>query len=331
MILGAGLSITSGLTVTGGTGSAPEVWTEYALSAPLATASIERLWYNTFSNVITGFGYDTNTLQAINLYSTDNGATWTLASNVGGLVNDFRDVAYDASTGNLVAVTGVNFGDFATARSSDGLTWVAGGSLPNTQYWYGAGGGGGTFLAGAFSNTILAYSTNAGVSWLNRNVNYGGGSDCLTYGNGVWLNTYRNTIGNAYRSTDNGVTWTATSTTFNPYGSKYVNNVFWVNTLTQGTNSLKFSTDDAVSWQTCTLPVSAYWNVNSLSYVNGYWFIIGNVGTTYYYAKSTDKINWTSITPPSSLNMASLATTANGVIVLADPVTKGYAGTLVLN
>jgi len=330
MILGQGIQILGGIGIIRESGGAPEVWTEYALSAPLATASIERLWYNSFSNVITGFGYNTSSNQAINLYSSDNGATWTLA-NVSGLVSEYRDVAYDASTGNLVAVTGVNSTRNVSARSSNGLTWVNGGTLPALQYWYGCGGGGGTFLAGAFSSTTLAYSTDAGVSWQSRTVTYGDGSDCLTYGNGVWLNTYRNSSGAAFRSTDNGVTWSSTNTVFNPFGSKYVNSVFWVNTLTQGVNSLKFSTDDAVSWQTCTLPVSAYWNVNSLSYVNGYWFIIGNVGATYYYAKSTDKINWTLITPPSNLDKASIATTANGVIVLADPVNKGYAGTLVLN
>ena len=310
--------------------SGAESWTVTRIPvSSLSSVQFRRLWYNANSNVVTALGYVSGP-QAININTTDNGWFMNYQTLTGVPREYARAVGYDSSTGTHIGLPGVNIASNYFIKSTDGINWTSTQTLPSTSAWYSAAAGDGVYLAGFYGSNQITRSTDGGVTWQTFNATGMVGTDGMIYGDGVWIACFRTS--DARRSTDNGNTWTVVNSGLsNTYYANYVNGVFAIGYFTNSTTGLRFSSDGGLTWETPTMPASAAWNPDSLCYLNGYWFISGNNGTTYYYAKSTDRVNWTLVTPPTNLNQAYMATTANGVIVLADPYNKGYAGTLILN
>ena len=131
----------------------------------------------------------------------------------------------------------------------------------------------------------------------------GGTWQAVVYGGGVWLAAAASAgVGNTlYRSTDNGVTWSAiTIPAHSPNGIyiRYGANVFMMYYATGGSlNNIARSTDYGLTWTTLTTPTSTQ-AVNDIQYGNGIWTIaINDSAYKQNVFTSTDNgNNWTTQT-----------------------------------
>lgn len=231
----------------------------------------------------------------------------------------------EVAFGNGIFVAISQTASKSIATSTDGINWTA------RDIWLGGNGGVGTtsaFLNGIyFANGIFvvtAYGANdtsvgtqvfTSVDGINWNYRVITATTTLAqypiYGNGAWL-LY---TGGAtwYRSTDNGVTWTAFQpSNFAAYsGRVYGAGKFVVGGFNTSTSCIKYSTN-GLSWTNAATPNA---QLGSIAYGNGTFVAVdisGTLGTIA--ATSPDAVTWTLRTLPSSSAWRSVAF-GNGVFV----------------
>ncbi|WP_341523005.1 hypothetical protein AABC73_07065 [Pseudomonas sp. G.S.17] len=185
-------------------------------------------------------------------------------------------MAYGA--GRFVAITGSSIptangqNGQATAVSTDGLTWTAGGSLPIGAYW-----------------RYVRWCNNKFIATYNRNGSGVGSTTCAV--------------------SSDGLTWTSVTLPANRQWSdvafgngKYVM-LCAVDGITDqfGTGTVVLTSTDAVTWTPGTMPVAAHWG--NIVFGNGKFVAVGGInGLTGSNAAavSTDGITWTPVTLPAS-------------------------------
>jgi hypothetical protein len=92
--------------------------------------------------------------------SSSAGITWTSRTLPTLGAGTYSAVTYGAD--RFVAIS---TGNNATAYSTNGSTWVAGGTLPSSTTWTSVAYGNGRFVAIASGGRSAAYSLNGGVNW----------------------------------------------------------------------------------------------------------------------------------------------------------------------
>jgi hypothetical protein len=175
-----------------------------------------------------GVGNDVSAASATAYYSTNHGVTWSTSTLPSTSV--WISIAFYG--GAFVAISGGNVASNATAYSTNGTTWTAGGNLPSSVKWSAVAGGlvGGSsgFVAVSSFNTTtsaaFASTVNNGVTWTartapsvnywqsvayNANINlWGVISGVVNYGG-----TNYGASANAVCYSTNGTTWTAGTAT----------------------------------------------------------------------------------------------------------------------
>jgi len=96
--------------------------------------------------------------------SSTTGSSFTAKTLPTLAVGTYVSVAY--GQGTFIAIAGANASAIATAKSANGSTWVAGGNLPSTASWSSIAYGNGRFVAIATSSNKVAYSLDAGATWV---------------------------------------------------------------------------------------------------------------------------------------------------------------------
>jgi len=135
-------------------------WTNTAV---VASASAQ--WFAVASNGTTWVSIAANGATS---YST-TGSTWTSGTNLStlGFNGTWRDVVYDATAGQFVAVAQAASGASYSAYSTNGQVWTLGGAMgsTNTNFYAIASNGLGTYVSIGLGSSTFAISTNYGQTW----------------------------------------------------------------------------------------------------------------------------------------------------------------------
>lgn len=210
----------------------------------------------------------------------------------------WSSVAFYGST--FVAVANATA---VTAKSLDGTTWSAGGSLPSSTTWNSVAAGeiDGTvyYVAVAAGGTAAAYSTDDGGSWTAATLPSSGTWTAVTFFNGSFVAVRSGSTAAAY-SIDGGATWTAATLPSSSNWSAVAGGVigssdYFVAVATGGTAGA-YSVDGGANWAAATLPASANWS--GVAYGNSRFVAVASGSTSA--AVSTNGTVWTSSTLPSS-------------------------------
>lgn len=295
-----------------------------------ATFNVTRkgLAYSVETNAA-GTGYqrlDTITIAGTSLggASTTNDVTLTITSvnSTTGAIQAF-DTEGSAQGGAYVAIADSTT---ATARSTDGITWSAGGTLPSSTAWTTIANGAltitenaGSFIVGR-TYTILEIGT---TNWTAIGASAGTiGTRFVATGAGSGTGTATPTASamvavaqngtNAY-SHNAGATWTAGGTM--PVSSSWNEVAYGAGrfvALAASATTTAYSTTGGRSWTSGgALPSSASWT--GLAYGAGTWVAVASGSNSA--ASSTDGgVTWTARTLPSSSNWSSV-TYGNGRFV----------------
>lgn len=248
-------------------------------------------WYNIQYNGVDTYVqeiYNSNTgLHNATAYSTDNGATWTTATNLPATAIWVDNLLY--AGGKFVYVAGSSATSSGnTAYSSDGVTWTAGTTI-TTNYWQSIDYGNGKYMAIAFSTTPnLAYSTN-GTSWSTTNLGFSPSYAKIRYGNGVWLVMNSATPLRYWRSTNDGTSWSSALTP--PcYASKlyYANGIFIV-----GDNTSVFVSPDGLSWTNISSQFGLTSGIQDITYYKDTFFLYGFISGNEFLWTSSTGYTWT--------------------------------------
>lgn len=245
------------------------------------------LWCNGGSTYVQEI-FDNNTgLHNTTVYSTDNGATWTTATNLPATAIWADNIMY--ANGKYVYVSGSSGTSSGnTAYSSDGITWTAGTTI-TSNYWQSIDYGNGKFMCIAFSTTPnLAYSTN-GTSWTTTNLGFSPNYAKIRYGNGVWLVMNNYGVLNYWRSTNDGASWSSTLTS--PcYANTlyYANGLFIINDSSAGTT---FVSPDGLTWTNISAQFGNM-GIWEIVYYKGIFLLYGNIGGSYYLWTSSTGYTW---------------------------------------
>jgi len=278
------------------------------------------------ANVAWAYAYDgattTNVIRAITK-TTDGGASWTAVDPItltGGINVGISEIfGIDADKAWVVAhSTGI--GDGGLWKTTDGGTnWVKkntstmfsnSSSFPNVIYFYDANNGfcQGDPINGDFE---MYATTDGGETWTPINGSnidnpltgeFGYVHGYVRAGNTVWFTTSK---GRLYRSTDQGVTWTAHQTPIDDFGGVVVtdhsgtvtfkdDNEGWLLGNYSDVLSLYHTTDAGNTWTQITPTGSVFSN---LTYIPGAYLI--SVGASQNHSGSSYSndggITWTDI------------------------------------
>jgi hypothetical protein len=226
--------------------------------------------------------------------------------------------------GNDVFVA-VQNGSNNTAISTDGINWIAGGSLPSTGNWTSIAAGEITglwyFVAVQSGGTAAAYSTDNGVSWTSATLPSSGTWNSVTFYQDRFIAIRAASTAAAY-STD-GANWTASilpsSSTWTDVIGGLVGTSDYIVAIASGGTAAAYSIDLGVTWVAATLPASVTWS--SVAFGNSRFFAVARGSTTG--AVSTNGIIWTSTTLPSSANWNHVTFGDDNFFVIADGTTTG--------
>lgn len=258
-------------------------------------------------------------------YST-NGTTWSLGNWPSGLnyVNPGQPYQWNPvifGNGKYVAATNGSFPNTKVAYTTDGITWIASGSMPiNAAYTCGAYGGGVYVFLSNQGGANMITSTDA-VNWTSRTLS-GANWTNMKYGNGVFLATAGSTT--VGKSTD-GTTWSTVTYSRTRGGMGYGNGMWLqvgpaVNAAPNYGKAYYYtSTDNAATWTERIGPYQVDRNgfespagFNGVIYGGGTWVMFSDA---YSSAYSTDGINWTTFMLPANGGW-SRGTYSNGLFVI---------------
>lgn len=178
-------------------------------------------------------------------------------------------------------------------------------TFPAAVQWYSIAYGAGTWVAGSYTTSNTARSTDNGATWSAGGANVGAARG-LAYGAGLFFGT---TGGTNHSSSPDGVTWTTRTTPVSVTGVAYGGGIF----AAVGTNTAASSTD-GITWTTRTIPAGAW---DTITYGGGLFVAIdrsGGAGVNIVVT-SPDGINWTSRSLPNSVVCYSI-TYGNGIFLL---------------
>lgn len=190
-------------------------------------------------------------------YSSDDGNSWIQTS----LPTNAEWSSAAGRGSNFVAITTHTSGSVATARTSDGgVTWVAGGDLPQSISWKSVATSNGiNFVAvgtGASNaaTQVVAYSNDAGLTWSESMMPVSGKWQDLE-SNGSSYIAVRYGSNKAARTIDGGATWTESDLPkTGDWGRVASNGNSYVIIDTQANNATPIarSTDGGVTWDNST-------------------------------------------------------------------------------
>jgi hypothetical protein len=211
------------------------------------------------------------------VFTSVNGiSSWT--ARTAAQANDWQDLAYGNGIYVAVSSTGAN----RVMTSTDGITWTA--RTITAKEWYRVRFGNGIFMAMALNNSgtdadILATSAD-GITWTIRSMPRSDDTPTIIeYGRGVWvLSVFPGTVvTNFYYSTDNGVSWTASSTPNGRLATSNCNELFYGGGIFIG--SVGYSAPshngvwsrDGINWKVFSYPthLAAQMAVESFTYRMG--------------------------------------------------------------
>lgn len=208
--------------------------------------------------------------------------------------------------GNGVFVA-IAYGGTATAYSSNGVNWTAGGALPSSANWEEVTYGEGTFVA-VGGTTNGAYSTDNGVTW---------NASTMPTTTGVWTSVCYGTgkfvavsYGAAHAATSlDGITWDTIRTMPSSanwksvcYGDAIGGGLFMA--VAYNSNSSATSAD-GITWGAVTLSATANWQTVTYGVGNVATISSTSVTTPIFYARaygstttaySTNGTSWTADT-----------------------------------
>jgi hypothetical protein len=248
--------------------------------------------------------------------STDT-ITW-VSTNMNFGQTRIRGIAY--GNGTWVAV-GYGTGVTPVFRSTNGTAWTTLSNPPSGTQFICVEYGNGKFVAGQPQS--LSSSTN-GIDWVlpsnnifSYSIVYG-----LGYGNGNWVAAASN--GLLGLSTD-ALSWTTINSNF---GTSTIMSVFYGNNLWMATgfnSQIRVSTD-FITWITRDAGFSSTSILYKTIYSGGFWMVGSDSnGLT---KKSTDTINWTTLTKSSTFTAISIAY-GNGIFLSASD--NGYIDKIQFN
>ncbi len=245
---------------------------------------------------------------ASNLRTLPASATWTGISWIGGIY------------------TAIASGTNATARSLDGQTWTAGGTLPSSTTWTSTAAGtiGSTdyVVAIASGGTSAAYSVNNGASWTSATLPASATWSAVTYYQGVFVAVASGGTANAY-SID-GTSWVAggalpASATWSDVSGGLIGSSPYFVAIASGGTAAAYSADNGATWTaTAALPSSTTWS--SVAYGNNRFVAVAR--NTAIAAYSTNGTSWTASTLPATANWNCVAYGDDNFVVVADGSTS---------
>ena len=213
-----------------------------------------------------------------------------------------------------------------TARSSNGVDWTLGGTLPSSTTWtamaFGRINGFNTFVAIASGGTTAAYSTNEGQTWTAATLPSSGTWTSVCFYDGRFLAVRAGSTATAI-STD-GVNWIAggaltSSLSWTDVVGGIVGTSSYFVAVASGTATANYSTDGGLNWTSmASLPGSPDWR--SVTYGNSSFLAIAR-GTTQA-AISTNGTSWTSVTLPISDNWNHIVYGRENFVVISDTSTN---------
>ena len=229
------------------------------------------------SNIVYGAGKFVVVGDGVAAYSSD-GATWT-AGTMPSVGNKF--IAY--GDGKFVSIPSGSYSG-ATGKSTDGVTWVQGGTIAGAYVdWYGVAYGAGKFVTFDRASKKVAYSTD-GSSWtVVTNLPSSGNWYRIAYGGGKFV-IISNGANKAAYSTD-GITWTATTL---PESASWTTVAYGNDMFVALANSVAAYSTDGVTWIKSTLPTSV--GIGEVTYGSGKFVAVSNTSNTVLI--SYDGINW---------------------------------------
>jgi hypothetical protein len=226
-----------------------------------------------------------------------------------------------------VAWNGENFaairtGSNLTGISTNGINWIAGGNLPNTNAWSSIAGGtvGNTryFVAVASNSNTAAWSDDDGTTWNSVTLptvttttwNH------IAFFKGVFIAVRAGSTG-AARSTDGGQTWAtvtlpSTSTWTSVAGESIGDQDIFVAVASGGT-AAAFSSNLGLTWSATTLPSSSTWR--DVAGGNGRFIAIA--ANTANIAVSRNGLTWEANELPSSTTWETIAFDGENFIALS--------------
>lgn len=206
--------------------------------------------------------------------------------------------AYYNAVWTGTAFVSVSLGSTNTIRSTNGVTWTAGGSLPwNGSLGLTSGTISSTSYTVAVSNNLgtnAAYSLNSGTSWVAAAMPTSAQWVSVAYGDNRFVAIA--TAGNATAVSTNGTSWSAGGNLPSSIAWQEVayGNGVWV-AVADGSSQVAYSLNNGSTWLASTMPSSAQWI--SVAYGNGRFVAVTLSGTVGAY--SFDGINWIASTLPS--------------------------------
>jgi hypothetical protein len=252
------------------------------------------------------------------IFSEDDGKTWNYCSTQ--LIASWNSISY-ADNGTVVAV-GVDFlvrvnigGQGRLAYSNDsGKTWTYTNYQP-LGLWTGVAYGNGTFVMcgvhapWAFSpNYPQAYSLDYGKTWTFVDIPSFNAWNSVAFGNNTFV-LVGASGGGAY-STDNGLTWTLSTTGLYAWSVTFGNGVF----VTVGNNNQAYSIDNGQTWTLVSHPLSGGgWY--GVAFGNNTFVMVGDLGQAY----STDNgQTWTLVSSPLMANWYGITFGTDTFMIVGD-------------
>lgn len=206
--------------------------------------------------------------------------------------------------------------------STDGISWTAGASLPaRAGSWLALGFGNGVWVAvGDNSATICATSSDNGATWTSQTYPTGLTYRAVAYGAGLFVAVGTS---DAVMTSPTGVTWT--DRTGGGLGTTWQDLVFdgtaFVATGGPSGNGSSMRSTNGTSWTQTVINPSA--NVTGVA-TDGASFIAVQNGIYSVCQRSTDGINFSSVSYPSGISSSSIAFGANTWVAAPNNTTSAY-------
>ena len=291
------LTVATGGTVGSYVSLNPQSGTWTAATLPTSTTWNSVCYGKNMAVAVAGAAGAGNTTYAAYTY---DGITWTAATLPTSA--HWKSVTY--GNGYFVAIA---YGGTATAYSTNGVNWTAGGALPSSANWEEVTYGEGTFVV-VGGTTTGAYSTDNGVTWSAATMPTTTGYwSSVTYGAGKFVAV---SYGAAHGATSlDGITWDTIRTMPSSanwksvcYGDAIGGGLFMA--VAYNSNSSATSAD-GITWSPVTLSATANWQSVTYGVGNVATISATSVTTPIFYARaygatttaySTDGTSWTADT-----------------------------------
>ena len=209
------------------------------------------------------------------MYSTNDGVSWTGVSLTG--TYNWYDCCYDAVNGKFIAIGGAP--GASCAISATGQSWLAGGAMPSSNYWYNVGcvNGNTVSTVNQTATSTYAYSSNGGVSWVAKTFPVSINSTLIKVINGVmYVLGCNGSVNYCLRSID-GINWTTTilPVAGAPYGMDYGDGMFMF--VGNSAGAPIYQTTDFLTWSSVASGMGSDYPMG-IVFTAGRW-IIGNSST----------------------------------------------------